>query len=131
MKYKESFWVTNISNMNVSLSDLNLTIRAFSSVNLLDDKHYSFTKNQLIQSASQGSLFKKRNKIFIRKVNPEINNTTNNVPFKRENMIPSREKSIYIIKNEKYEELNLSDVDFASENAELAEMDTQPLIKKG
>lgn len=129
MKNKESFWVTNGSNMNVSLSDLNLTIRAYSSVNLLDSKHYSFTKEQLIKSAQEGSLFKKRNKIFVRNLAPEIDKKK--ILFNREETIPSRERSVYSIKEEKYEELHLSDTDFASENAELAEMDSQPLIKKG
>lgn len=129
MKNKDYFWATNVSNMNVSLSDLNLTIKSFSSVNLLDNKHYSFSKEQLIKSAENGSLFKKRNKIFIRKYSPEINKE--NILFTNTSGVPSREKSIYIIKEEKYDELNLSDIDFAFENAELAEIDSQPIIKKG
>lgn len=129
MKNKESFWVTNISNKNVSLSDLNLTIKAFSSVNLLDEKHYQYTKEQLINSSQKGSIFNKRNKIFIRKVAPEINK--NKILFSYENIIPSRAKSILIIKDNKFEELNVSDEVFASENADTAEMDTKILISKG
>lgn len=128
MKNKESFWVTNISNRNISLSDLNLTIKSFTSVNLLDNKHYYFSKDQLMKSATEGSLFKKRDKLFVRKVAPEINKQQ--TPFNRDNVMPSRERSIYTIKEEDYEELHLSDTEFASENADLAEMDSQPFMKK-
>lgn len=129
MKNKESFWVTNISNRNVSLSDLNLTIKAFSSVNLLDEKHYQYTKEQLINSSQKGSIFNKRNKIFVRKIAPEINK--NKMLFNYESPIPSRARSIFIIKEDKFEELHVSDETFASENADTAEMDTKILISKG
>jgi hypothetical protein len=130
MKNKETFWVTNISGMNVSLSDLNLTIPARSSVNLLDDKHYTFTKEQLQKSTKEGSLFKKRNKIFVRLVPPETLGAEQ-VPMLRNSTFPSRERSLFSIKEEKFEELNISDTQYAEENAELADMDAQPLIKKG
>ena len=129
MKNQETFWVTNISKMNVSLADLNVTIKALSSVNLLDSKHYSLTKEQLLKSAKEGSLFSKRNKVFVRKVAPEGEKPK--TLFNRESAIPSRERSVYAIKEEQYEELHMSDTEFASENADLAEMDAQPLLKKG
>lgn len=129
MKNSEVFWVTNVSNMNVSLADLNVTVKAMSSVNLLDKKHFSCSKEQLLKSFASGSLFKKRNKIFVRQVVPEIENT--NLLFNRNESFPSRDRSILSIKEENYEELNLSDAEYANQNAELAEMDSQPLIKKG
>ena len=129
MKINEFFWVTNISNMNVSLADLNVTIKARSSVNLLDKKHFYVSKEQLLKSFASGSLFKKRNKIFVRQVVPEIENTS--LLFNRNESFPSRDRSILSIKEENYEELNLSDAEYADQNAELAEMDSQPLIKKG
>jgi len=129
MKNQETFWVTNISKMNVSLADLNLTIKAMSSVNLLDNKHYSFTKEQLLKSEKKGSLFNKRNKVFVRKIAPE--DEKSKILFNRESAIPSRERSVYTIKEEQYEELHMSDTEFASENADLAEMDAQPFLKKG
>lgn len=129
MKNKETFWVTNISKMNVSLTDLNITIKSLSSVNLLDEKHYSLTKEQLLKSEKEGSLFSKRNKLFVRRVAPEGEKPK--TLFNRESAIPSRERSVYIIKEEQYEELHMSDTEFASENADLAEMDAQPLLKKG
>lgn len=128
MKNEKSFWLTNISNRNVSLSDLNLTIPAYSSVNLLDNKHYSYTLEQLQNSVSKGSLFLKRDKIVVRKVPPT--HTKINMPFLHETHIPSRERSVLTISQEKYEELNISDEDFAQQNADIAELDRLPLIKK-
>ena len=130
MKNNEVFWVTNISNRNVSLADLNVTIKAFSSVNLLDMRRYSLTKEQLLNSAKDGSIFNKRDKIFVRKVPP--NQTVNpGIPFNRDSYLPFKERSLLVIKENKYEELHVDDVKYAEENAELAEMDQQPLIKKG
>lgn len=129
MKNKSlAFWVTNISNRNVSLTDLNLTIKAFTSVNLLDNRHYSYNSEQLKDSATKGSLFKKSNMLVIRKLAPEIMKM--NVPFNKETFIPSRERSVLSIKEENYEELNVSDESFAEENAETAQLDTQPMLKK-
>jgi hypothetical protein len=122
-----TFWLTNISNRNVSLTDLNLTVKAYSSINLLDQKHYKYNLNQLLKSAESGSLFKKRDKLVIRKVAPEILKA--NVPLNRETFIPSRERSLLVIKEENYEELNISDEQFAKENADIVELDTKPLKK--
>lgn len=123
-----TFWVTNISPRNVSLADLNLTIRAFSSVNLLDKKHYQYTLEQLQKSVEAGSIFKKRDKIIVRKIAPEVLKA--NVPLTRETFIPSRERSIFSIKEEKYDELNLSNEEYAKENADIVILDEKPLIKK-
>ena len=125
---KEFFWITNISNMNVSLADLNLTVKPFISINLLDNKHYSYTKEQLIKSSQKGSIFNKRNKIFVRQVMPTENKS--NILYNENGIIPSREKSVFIIKEEKFEELDVSDETFAADNADTAEIDIQPFIKK-
>ena len=128
-KESPTFWLTNISSMNVSLSDLNLTVKAYSSINLLDTRHYQYTLEQLQKSAASGSIFKKRNKLVVRKIAPEILKA--NVPLMRETFIPTRERSTLSIKEEKYEELNVSDEEFAKENADTAELDNKPLIVKG
>lgn len=125
-----SFWLTNISKRNVSLADLNLTIKSFSSVNLLDKRHYAYTLEQLEKSVSSGSVFKKRDKIVVRILAPEV--TKKNMIIDRDTSIPSRERSIYSIKQENYEELNVSDEDFAKDNADTAEMDAnKQIISKG
>lgn len=123
----KTFWVTNISKMNVSLADLDLTIKAYTSVNLLDNKHYQYTLDQLIKSVETGSIFKKRDRIVVRKVAPEV--LRSNLPMNRETFIPSRERSLFVIKHENYEELNVSDEQFASETADLVEMDNKPIKK--
>lgn len=124
---EKAFWVTNISKMNVSLADLNLTIKAYSSVNLLDSKHYQYTLDQLNKSVDSGSIFKKRDRIVVRKVAPEVLKA--NIPLTRETFIPSRERSLYEIKHEHYDELNVSDEQFASDTADLVELDNKPIKK--
>lgn len=128
MTKNKSFWISNISGRNVSLADLNLTVKAFSSVNLLDSKHYSFTLEQLEKSAKNGSIFKKSKFIVVRQIEPTYLKV--NVPFLHETYIPSRDRSVFSIKDEKYDELNISDEDFANEYADTAELDKQPLFKK-
>ena len=122
------FWITNISNRNVSLADLNITIKAYTSADLLDQKHYSYTLEQLEKSKTTGSIAKKSDKIKVREIEPEI--IKMNVPFLRETYIPNRERSTFEIKNDNYDELNVSDEQFAEENAETADLDTKPLIIK-
>jgi len=112
-----------MSNRNVSLADLNLTIKAYSCVNLLDSRHYYYTLEQLQKSEKSGSIFKKRDKVIVRKVKPEVLQA--NIPLLRETFIPSREKSILEIKEEVYEELNVSDEEFAKENADMVDVEKQ------
>jgi hypothetical protein len=128
---KPEFWVTNMSPMNVTLADLALNIRAFSTVNLLDSKHYSYTLEQLLKSKESGSLFKKRDKIAVReqappKKKPDV------IPFIQSSVIPDRTRSIYQVDDKEYEELQMSQEDqkkqdeiYAQENADLAELDAQ------
>jgi hypothetical protein len=120
------FWLTNISNRDVSIADLNLTVRSFSSVNLLDKKHYSYTLEQLQASATSGSVFKKKHCLVVRKVAPET--IKMNIPLAEETYIPTRERSVLEIHEEKYDELNVSDEQFANENAELAELDRKKIL---
>jgi hypothetical protein len=84
---------------------------------------------QLKKSAESGSLFKKRNKLVVRKLAPP-DPKKDKAPINRETSIPSRERSTFIIKEEKYEELQFSDEEFAQENAETADLDAKPLFSK-
>lgn len=136
----QHFWVTNFSNRNISLSDLDLTIPAFRTVNLMDTKHYQYTMEQLKKSAESGSLFAKRSRLFVRQNRPDafegeyidLMAVERGAPINRDSVIPSRERSTLVIKEEKYEELQISDEDFANDNADTANMDAQPLVvKKG
>jgi len=113
---KPTFWVTNFSNRNVSLTDLALTIRARSSVNLLDEDHYQYTQEQLEKSAKDGSIFKKRRMVRKRKVPPSVEST--NILIDREAIVPSRQRSVLDLKEEKYEELSITDEQFVEEIVE-------------
>ncbi len=129
-----TFWVTNVSNRNVSLTDLALTIRAFTTVNLLDSRHYTYTQEQLEKSHASGSLYLKRRMIRKRQVAPPPD-VKEKLPLMENAIIPTRERSILDIKEEQYAELDLSDEKadvekFAEENADLADMDSKPQIVK-
>lgn len=127
-KPEQEYWVTNFSNRNVTLADLALNIPAYRSVNLLDKRHYDYTFEQLEKSRISGSIYAKRDKIKKREVPPQV--IQPNVPFLQETYIPSRERSVLEIKEEKYEELEFNNEDqkkkdevYANENAEYAQMD--------
>jgi hypothetical protein len=124
-RFSEQFWISNISNMNVSLTDLGLTIPAHKTVNLLDKRHYSFSKDELILSATSGSLFKKNSKLKVRKVPPIIERRQIiEVDFNA--VVPSRRRSIVQIENIRYEELDLSDDLFAEQSADLTDENYPP-----
>jgi hypothetical protein len=126
---KNELWITNISKMNISLSDLNLTIKSLASINLLDEKHYHYTLEQIEKSIQSGSIFKRRDKIFVRINAPDL--LKNNMSVIRETYIPSRKRSLFEMKVDHYDELDVSDEQFAEENADTADFDTKPLILKG
>jgi hypothetical protein len=113
----KQFWITNTSNRDVSLGDLYLTVRAYKSVNLLDSKHYYYTWEQICRSLESGSLFKKRDKVVVRKQAPRVNKKT--LLIDKNSIIPNREKSIFEIKQEKFEELEVTDEQFAAGEADL------------
>jgi hypothetical protein len=128
MKDKGTFWVINISDRNVSLADLNVTIPAFASVNLLSKNHY-LTEEQLNKSLTSGSIFAKRDKIKKRVV-PPPEKKKEELPIDREAVRFSNTKSVFEIKQEKYEDLGVSEDDFAAQNADTVELDRLPLISK-
>lgn len=115
---KKEFWITNISNKNIILADLNLTINAYKSVNLLS-KHYHFTLEEIERSVKSGSLFKRKDKIKIRETAPKEEHIF--IKEDKNTIIPERTKSIYFVKEEHYEELDISDEKFAEENADFNE----------
>lgn len=119
---EESFWITNISKRIVSLADLALSIQPMSSMNLLDKKHHYLTKEQLIKSATSGSLFAKRDKVVVRRVPPGVKKK-DLIPFQENAVFPTHQRSVVEVENVKYEELSLTDDDFAKENADTAQQD--------
>jgi hypothetical protein len=114
----KSFWITNISNKNIVLGDLNITIQAGMSINLLK---YNFSLEQLNKSYHSGSLFRKRDKLILGKQPPQ--KCKHAILINYNAVIPSRERSIEQIKQQVYEELNISDEDFAKENADISSLE--------
>jgi hypothetical protein len=144
-KKEKEYWVTNLSNRNVTLADLALNIPAWRSVNLLDQRHYKYTFEQLEKSRISGSIFAKSDRIRKRETPSNIMDgyavnlrsilSQPNVPLKQETHIPSRERSTFVIKEERYEELEFkedqkkTEEEYAKENAEFAQMDeVKPFI---
>lgn len=138
-KSKLAFWVTNVSPRNVTLADLALNIRAFSTVNLLDSKHYPYTLKQLQDSATSGSIFKKSDKIAVRHLPPpEVKKSA--LPIMREAVMPSRERSVLVVEEKEYIELKMAeesevkeaqmkmDEELARESAELEEDAPPPIV---
>jgi len=124
------FWITNISTNNISLSDLNITLNSYTSVNLLDKRHQYLTIEEIRNSLNRGALSKyiKMRKIVIRHNAPVI--FKNEIKVDKNAIIPNRHTSIFEIEYRNYEELDITDEEFAAENAETAEIDTLPLFKK-
>lgn len=119
----QSFWITNYSKQNVTLSDLNITVRSYTSVNLLDQKHYKFTEDQLLKSKESGSLFIKRNKISIRSVTPV--GREDKILFDSKSFFKDRAKTqIEAAPPQYFKELDVSDEEMASDNADIE-------VKKG
>jgi hypothetical protein len=132
-KSKLEFWVTNISNRNVTLADLACNIKAYSTVNLADIRRYGLTLEQIKKSSESGSLLAKKSAIKPRDVAPP-KEEDKPIPILHNAYIPSRQRSLFEIKEVKYEELEVSDdkeiqqkIDeqYASENADLELSDTQ------
>jgi hypothetical protein len=134
-----AFWVTNISPRNVTLADLATNIRAYSTVNLLDSKHYSLTMEQLHKSQESGSLHHKRHFIKLRGLPPTAEPQNVSALVDQNASIPSREKSIYVVETQEYEELQVGDnnpedrrkIDeqIAQENADLEDEDNGTTIQ--
>lgn len=114
----KTFWVTNITNLNVSLSDLNLTIPARRTMNLLDSRHFHYTLEQLQKSSEQGSLYKKSDKIKIRKVAPKLEPPSSVIQLSDDRRQGTLYSSVKIIEK-KYEELEITDEQSADEMSNL------------
>lgn len=95
------------------MADLALTVRARTSINLLDKKHYQYTPEQLEASAKNGSIFKKQRLVKVRKVAPT--QVSADMLLERGAVIPTRQRSILDIKEEKYEELAITDEQFVED----------------
>lgn len=114
---EHQFWISNISKSNVCVADLALTIPARRSVNLLDKRHYSYTIEQLEISAKSGSLFKKSNKLKVRRVEPDPPLVKPGTYVSKAPLFLSKLplRSTLVIEEPNYEELQVSEQSFAEE----------------
>lgn len=115
------FLVMNISNRDVSLSDLNLTIKSKRTVNLLDSRHYNFTLEQLQLSAKSGSLFKKS---AILKVIPNRIKKEKLLEVVKKTTFPDKHRSTVVVNYYEYKDEDVDDdlklaEHIAEENAKL------------
>lgn len=116
------FWLINISKVNVSLSDLGITIPAGKSWNLLDSKHFHFKLEQLERSRKDGSIYKKRDKVVTGKQCPgyiEDRNLANKLELSKQ-PIQRKTRSVVKIEDYKYDDSDwaYSDEQFAEEMSE-------------
>lgn len=108
---KDQFWVTNFSQRNVSLADLGFTIHKGRSYNLLSS-HFPYTKEQLLLSAESGSLHKKSHMVRIVPGPPQ--QVVKKI-YLSDQPIQIRKRSAVKIEEVDYEELNVSDEQYAEE----------------
>lgn len=110
------FWVTNVSKRNVTLHDLAISIPKGQSYNLLDSNNFSYTEEQLIKSATEGSLWIKRKFIKMgiqpREVPQNEGPTISNQP------IQIRKFSAVTLEEPEYADWLYSDEEFAHEMSE-------------
>jgi len=118
----DSFWITNITKKAHHLTDIGVLIYPMRSINLLDKRHYQLTRLQLDKSRETGSLFAKKDAVIVRKVAPDTGAPVY-VPFKEDAIYPTKQRSSIELENIKYEELDVSDDEYAAENADTAQTD--------
>ncbi len=113
-KKEPELWITNISKKNVTLRDLNISIPAMRSINLLG-KNNRFNLELVEKSIASGSIYTKRDKIKVRKVAPEEFKRI--LDISKEPMYTSEKVLIsqLVIDNPHYEELSISDEQFFDE----------------
>lgn len=111
---RPAFFVINVSDRNVCLSDLALTVPAGRCYDLLND-NFSFTIEQLKASLKDGSLYRKRDKIKIGKGRPQ----TVEVGQREVSEYPiiTRNRSAVKVDEPVFEDLVISDDDYANEMA--------------
>jgi len=119
-------WLTNISKNKIVLGDLRFTLKPLQTIDILDERHSSYTVEQVEASINGGSIGARLNKtIFIRRVEPP------KVPDRKikisQTSFPYKQRTIVEIEQPDYEELNIeiSDEEFANDNADIAGVENE------
>jgi len=133
----EELWITNVNRFqDIRISDLLITLRRGSSINLLAKKKnglslYNLTRKQIDESIKSGDLYKKSNHIKIRLVAPEV--------YGNRVEVANGFSLAFIKTNRKAEEIEQMDFpdldleegsaeDFAIENADMDAADRAPIL---
>ncbi len=149
---EDGFWVKNLTNRKVVISDLCWAIQPYSTVNLLDPRHSRLTVARIEKSLKEGSLLR-REKAGILKIiesapkampviksEETITTTTNKVINVNKVSFPFKNKSLVQLEEKKFEELQqleepvqapteaAADLAFATEQAEIDLDEHQPKI---
>jgi hypothetical protein len=113
--------------MNVCLSDLAITVPAYRHYNLLDDRHFSYNLEQLEKSAKDGSLFRKSDKIKVRKVPPPEEIKAGKITLSREPLFMTQNPLLSQVKivEPKFEELDISETQFIDDFTDFTEDDEE------
>lgn len=147
------FWATNMTKRDVALADLGIIIKKMTRVNLL--KGWNLTIEQLEDSAKSGSLFKKRKMISVTRVVKKrkidiissSGEKNDDRPKIQANLLRPIRNSVNIVGDKKnFEEIrveddvnsesesesqdmfNMSDEQFAIEQADIDVMDRAPVL---
>jgi hypothetical protein len=125
---EKSIWITNISKKNVCLTDLAFTVPAGKSFDLLSS-HFHLTEAQIRTSIESGSIAKKSAFIKVRKI-PYVPLPAQNIEISLEpwNFGPCR--SQVKVEEKQYEELMLSDENFAEEFSAIDETFSDKVAEK-
>ena len=134
-KFKKEIWLTNISTeKDIMLGDLALKIRRMKSVNVLDERHYHYTEEQIRKSIESGSVYKKRNVIKVRENAPTKIHYRVEVDKPR---VLKNPRNKINVEEKVFEELDFfkiesgSDEQFAAEQADTAFYDNEPRLPVG
>jgi hypothetical protein len=137
MNKQEELWITNINRFqDITVGDLNVTVRRGCSINLLAKKKngqslYNLTRIQIDNSIQSGSILKKGTHIKVRLVAPEI--------FEKYILSASildKSSMLTARKPPEIEQIDFPDLDmeegsaedFAAENADMDAADRAPVL---
>lgn len=128
----KSFWISNVSKRLISVSDIGILLQPYQSINLLDSRHYSLTEDQIQTSLTTGALSRVKDKVVVRKVPPGIAKMRggSRLQVEENSEYPSQVRSIIEHKEFNYEDLHITDDEYAAQNAELSEEDDVGRFRK-
>lgn len=138
VKKNEELWVTNISRtQDISISDLKVTIRCGQSINLLakgknGKSLYNFTRKDIENSRSSGSLFKKQHILKVREIAPVVFNHRVDIAQSTYRIFTRLKRKSSDIEVPDFPDLDFDEDEslekFAEQNAELDFEDRRPIL---